>query len=218
MNDVDKIRLAIYEDKTLSDKDKEILLEATDEEKVSSNKIYINAYRKAATQYKNDIKEVKSLINDKELRKALKKLKETRTSLDELEKLVKDTPSTLTDTLLSQMIEISANVLVGFAICKALEPAFKRLNEHYKKEYEEMKKLFPDKKIPKPVSAETGSSIFKSALIESIGWVGFKDLYSTLKTHDPVSNTNLFKNRALKKISKEKKLLDKLEKAIMRFV
>lgn len=217
MYDLDKLKLSIYEDTTISENVRDILIEEADNNSDSPNKVYIGAYKKAAIDYRKEIKEVKTLIRNHELRQAQKKIKETRAKLLELEKVVNDMPSTMSSTLLSQLAEITVDMLVGVVVVKALEPAFKGLYKHYEKEFEQLKKDNPKMGDFKSIMPEDASGLFKSALLESIAWVGLKDLYKTFKTKDPVSNTNMFKNRVLKKISKEKKILDKLERVVLGF-
>ena len=218
MNRIDRIRLSIFENENLTNYEKCLLLEAT-EDTQSANKVYIEAYKKTAFKYKKDIKEVKSLIKEERLKAAYTKLKETRKSLLQLETLVKNTPSNLSSSALSQLFSLLINTLISYALCVATEPVFKRINSKVEKELNKVKEKYPDKKINfKPMQTQSNSEKLKSSVVDAAATVGINAAYTSIKNHESIANNNVFKNMALKKINKEKKILDKLEKKFLGFI
>ena len=47
MNEVEKIRLAIYESDIFTEEEKKVLLESVEDKKESPNKVYLKAYKKS---------------------------------------------------------------------------------------------------------------------------------------------------------------------------
>ena len=61
---------------------------------------------------------------------------------------------------------------------------------------------------------QSNSEKLKSSVVDAAATVGITAAYTSIKNHESIANNNTFKNMALKKINKEKKILDKLEDKI----
>lgn len=218
MNEIEKIRLAIYESDDITKEDKKVLLEAVEDRKESANKVYLNAYKKAITEYRKDIKEIKSLLRNQELSKAYKKLQETKKSLNEVEKVVKDTPSDFNNTALSQLAKAIEMALISYTILKVLEPVIRKAEVAAKKKIMEKEKDLPKKKRTIKNTDPTFSANLPETFAEELGMMGLKDVVDTIRGKHPAQDSNTFKKMALNKIEKEKKILDKIESKIKTYI
>jgi len=228
MNKLDKVKLSIYEDVNLSNDDKLHLLilaeekheEISDEDK-SANRIFIEAYKDAAGKYHDDIKEAKELLNQSRYTHASIKLKVARNDLLKLNKLVDETPSTLTQTAISQCVSVLKNALISYTIQTVIDKLFSK----QKKELENVGTTYIDntqmskeqKKIAKEGLKKTlGKPSIVDCVTDEISMELIKDGLKLLSGKNPITDRNHFKDVAKKRIKKELDLIDRLEGQIQK--
>lgn len=72
----------------------------------SSNKIYINAFKKTVGEYRREINDIKKIINNGNKGEVISRIKKSEKSLMDLKKMVNETPSTLQDNMISMLIPL----------------------------------------------------------------------------------------------------------------
>jgi hypothetical protein len=215
MDQLDKVRLAIYERTDLSHEDKRDLLilaeekaEEVPEEAKRANKVYMDSYMEATKKCEKDIKEAKEYIKDEKYAQAEVKLKIAKNDLYKLDKIVEETPSTLSQTALSQCVNALINTVTTYSAEVLVDKLFndqKKEMERVSKEY--INNLDMSKEAKKTMNKSIEKSLGKPSLTDtaadSVTWELIKDLMKLIRGKDPVASGNKFKQLAHKKISKD---------------
>lgn len=226
----DKVKLAIYENKNLSEEDKISMIilyeekaeELTEKEK-SANRIYLEAYKKATLECKKEINEIKKLLKDHKYSEAKKQIERTKGALKELEQIVDETPSTLTNTAIAQGYKMLVNGLASFTLKSIVDTVLKdekRMLANATDKFLDQSNLDDSvKNIAKKQVDDTFRKKPKLSdeITSEFTWEMLKNGFSLIKGNNPVQDRNTFKNKAKKQIEKEIEILDKLSNRISKF-
>lgn len=226
----DKVKLAIYENKNLSEEDKISMIilyeekaeDLTEKEK-SANRIYLEAYKKATLECKKEINEIKKLINDHKYSEAKKQIEKTKGALKELEQIVDKTPSTLTNTAIAQGSKMLVNGLASFTLKSIVDTVLKdekRMLANATDKFLDQSNL--DDSVKNIAKKQVDDTFRKKPklgdeITSEITWEMLKNGFSLIKGNNPVQDRNTFKNKAKKQIEKEIEILDKLSNRISKF-
>ena len=226
----DKVKLAIYENKNLSEEDKISMIilyeekaeDLTEKEK-SANRIYLEAYKKATLECKKEINEIKKLINDHKYSEARKQIEKTKGVLKELEQIVDETPSTLTNTAIAQGSKMLVNGLASFTLKSIVDTVLKdekRMLANATDKFLDQSNL--DDSVKNIAKKQVDDTFRKKPklgdeITSEITWEMLKNGFSLIKGNNPVQDRNTFKNKAKKQIEKEIEILDKLSNRISKF-
>ncbi len=226
----DKVKLAIYENKNLSEEDKISMIilyeekaeDLTEKEK-SANRIYLEAYKKATLECKKEINEIKKLIKDHKYSEAKKQIEKTKGVLKELEQIVDETPSTLTNTAIAQGSKMLVSGLASFTLKSIVDTVLKdekRMLANATDEFLDQSNL--DDSVKDIAKKQVDDTLRKKPklgdeITSEITWEMLKNGFSLIKGNNPVQDRNTFKNKAKKQIEKEIEILDKLSNRISKF-
>lgn len=233
MTDYDKIRLAIYEKADITEDERQELLILAEERKndsnddsneyiEKSNRVFQNAYVKASVDYKNDIKIIKSLIKKGEYNKASEKIKKAKKDLMDLDRIVDNTPVTMSTTIMSHCFMVLKNSLISYSTKKIAQAIIG--NKKHKAQgianvtIDRMSIPNEFKDLAKKEIRSTLND--KPKLLEDIYdqlmWDAVKTGYKTIIRKEKIEDRNEFKMMAKKEIRKELTVLARLDAKLRR--
>ena len=215
----------------------ESVLKSDDDGKrtISSNQVYIGAFKKATELYKSNVKDIKSSIKDKKFDDALKKIKESEGILKNLKSQVMDTPESITENEVNELAKFLSKALIITTIFSVIFYIAKRYEEEHNgiidmKEVEIKPKKGEKYAIMDPnnktkfvrksrgeATAEFSKEFFKDLISENKSQVAIGAAVVALSTmaaneKGKLSYMNNYKKTAIKGIESEIKSLNKLEK------
>lgn len=223
----EEVKLAIYENVNIPDEDKIPMIilyeERTnnlDEKDKNANKVYLDAYKKATSDCKKEIEKINTLISAGKYTEAKMQIVKAKKELQNVEKLVDETPATLTDTALSQVPKMLVNALSTFALQSVIHKLFKeekkkladKANAYVDKidMYDDTKDMLKNQFT----HALTDAPKLKDSITGELKSAAFINSIDALKGKKPVQNNNDFKKMAKRAIAKENKILDKLAEKV----
>ena len=225
MNNYDKVKLAIYENANITEDNRYRLLELLEERQNDNaeyvenvNKVFLTSYKKAAFDYKKDIKDIKTMIKNKEFVKARLKIKVAFKNLSDLEQIVDKVPQTITSTAISHCATILAGTGIDFV------EEFLAYNLIFKKNKDSITKN-ANKIIDKTVPTNTMKRSLKRAVQATVNtkpsikgslkYATGRDIASTVSTSliigQNIRDSNTFKSMVKQQIYKERRTLEKLD-------
>ena len=223
----EEVKLAIYENVNIPDEYKIPMIilyeERTnnlDEKDKNVNKVYLDAYKKATSDCKKEIEKINTLISAGKYTEAKMQIVKAKKELKNVEKLVDETPATLTDTALSQVPKMLVNALASFAVQSAIHKLFK---DEKKKLADKANSMVDNTKMDDKVktlakkqitSSLTDKPTLGGSISDEVTSAVFTNSIAALRGKKPVQNNNDFKKMAKKAIDKENKILDKLAEKV----
>ena len=246
MTGYDKIKLAIYERADIDENERYQLLELLEERQndnaqyvenaitglsghaitATKGSTFLTSYKKAAFDYKRDIKDIKRLIKGKEFAKAREKINVATNSLHDLAKVVENAPNTLTDTCIVHCLEILKDSTISYI---ANELFTNIVSANQDKIIDKANKIIDAQNIPDGMAQQyktVASGVVKNAAnghITPSHAIQSQAINKALKIGAQtvifgknIKDTNSFKIAAKKQIMKDLKVLKKLQNKLDR--